>query len=216
MEAFKTHRGLVIPFNRANIDTDVMLPKQYLKSIKKTGYGDWLFDGLRYLDEGDINTDTSTRTINSDFVLNVPRYIGGSILVAGDNFGCGSSREHAPWAIRDFGIKVVIAPSFADIFYNNCFKNGVLPIQLSSQHVSSLFDQIDTHEGYELQINLELQSILLPGGTHLPFDIDPPQREQLLNGSDAISLTLSHQDTIIRFEEQHRKVAPWLFNSSTV
>jgi 3-isopropylmalate/(R)-2-methylmalate dehydratase small subunit len=116
MEAFETHRGLVIPFNRANIDTDVMLPKQYLKSIKKTGYGDWLFDGLRYLDEGDINTDTSTRTINPDFVLNVPRYIGGSILVAGDNFGCGSSREHAPWAIRDFGIKVVIAPSFADIF----------------------------------------------------------------------------------------------------
>jgi 3-isopropylmalate/(R)-2-methylmalate dehydratase small subunit len=216
MEAFKTHRGLVIPFNRANIDTDVMLPKQYLKSIKKTGYGDWLFDGLRYLDEGDINTDTSTRTINPDFVLNVPRYKGGSILVAGDNFGCGSSREHAPWAIRDFGIKVVIAPSFADIFYNNCFKNGVLPIQLSSQNVSSLFDQIDTHEGYELQINLELQSILLLDGTHLPFDIDPPQREQLLNGSDAISLTLSHQDTIIRFEEQHRKVAPWLFNSSTV
>jgi len=216
MEAFKTHRGLVIPFNRANIDTDVMLPKQYLKSIKKTGYGDWLFDGLRYLDEGDINTDTSTRTINPDFVLNVSRYKGGSILVAGDNFGCGSSREHAPWAIRDFGIKVVIAPSFADIFYNNCFKNGVLPIQLSSQNVSSLFDQIDTHEGYELQINLELQSILLLDGTHLPFDIDPPQREQLLNGSDAISLTLSHQDTIIRFEEQHRKVAPWLFNSSTV
>ncbi|MBT6423062.1 MAG: 3-isopropylmalate dehydratase small subunit [Porticoccaceae bacterium] len=216
MEAFKTHRGLVIPFNRANIDTDVMLPKQYLKSIRKTGYGDWLFDGLRYLDEGDINTDTSTRTINPDFVLNLPRYKGGSILVAGDNFGCGSSREHAPWAIRDFGIKVVIAPSFADIFYNNCFKNGVLPIQLSSERVSSLFDQIDTNEGYKLQINLERQSILLPDGTDLPFDIDPPQREQLLEGSDVISLTLGHRDTIMRFEERHRKVAPWLFNNSIV
>ncbi|MFM1571584.1 MAG: 3-isopropylmalate dehydratase small subunit [Porticoccaceae bacterium] len=213
MEAFKNHQGLVIPFNRSNIDTDAMLPKQYLKSIRKTGYGDWLFDGLRYLDVGDVNTDTSTRKINPEFVLNLPRFLGGTILVTGDNFGCGSSREHAPWAIRDFGIKVIIAPSFADIFYNNCCKNGILPIQLASESVSKIMEEVDTCEGYELGVDLEYKLIFFPDGLSIKFDIDSALRDQLLDGSDAISLTLKYKKEIIRYEAQHRKIAPWLFNN---
>ena len=214
MEALQSHSGLVIPFNRANVDTDAMLPKQYLKSILKTGYGDWLFDGLRYLDEGDVNTVTSTRRINPEFVLNLPRFLGGSILVAGENFGCGSSREHAPWALRDFGIKVVIAPSFADIFYNNCCKNGVLPVQLASRIVSTIIEEVEATEGYEMEVDLEEKTISLPDGKIIDFEIDDSLRQQLLFGLDTISLTMEYKKDILQYEAKHRKAAPWLFDNS--
>lgn len=211
MEALQSHSGLVIPFNRANVDTDAMLPKQYLKSILKTGYGDWLFDGLRYFDEGDVNTVTSTRRINPEFVLNLPRYSGGSILVAGENFGCGSSREHAPWAFRDFGIKVVIASSFADIFYNNCCKNGVLPVQLASRTVSAIIEEVEATEGYEMDVDLQEKAISLPDGKIINFEIDDSLRQQLLHGLDTISLTMEYKKDIMEYEAQHRKDRPWLF-----
>ena len=214
MEALQSHSGLVIPFNRANVDTDAMLPKQYLKSILKTGYGDWLFDGLRYFDEGDVNTVTSTRRINPEFVLNLPRYSGGSILVAGENFGCGSSREHAPWAFRDFGIKVVIASSFADIFYNNCCKNGVLPIQLASRTVSAIIEEVEATEGYEMDVDLEEKAISLPDGKIINFEIDDSLRQQLLHGLDTISLTMEYKKDIMEYEAQHRKDRPWLFTKA--
>jgi|TARA_B110000908_G_scaffold170328_1_gene229584 3-isopropylmalate/(R)-2-methylmalate dehydratase small subunit len=214
MEALQSHSGLVIPFNRANVDTDAMLPKQYLKSILKTGYGDWLFDGLRYFDEGDVNTVTSTRRINPEFVLNLPRYSGGSILVAGENFGCGSSREHAPWAFRDFGIKVVIASSFADIFYNNCCKNGVLPVQLASRTVSAIIEEVEATEGYEMDVDLEEKAISLPDGKIINFEIDDSLRQQLLHGLDTISLTMEYKKDIMEYEAQHRKDRPWLFTKA--
>ena len=214
MEALQSHSGLVIPFNRANVDTDAMLPKQYLKSILKTGYGDWLFDGLRYFDEGDVNTVTSTRRINPEFVLNLPRYSGGSILVAGENFGCGSSREHAPWAFRDFGIKVVIASSFADIFYNNCCKNGVLPIQLASRTVSAIIEEVEATEGYEMDVDLQEKAISLPDGKIINFEIDDSLRQQLLHGLDTISLTMEYKKDIMEYEAQHRKDRPWLFTKA--
>lgn len=214
MEALQSHSGLVIPFNRANVDTDAMLPKQYLKSILKTGYGDWLFDGLRYFDEGDVNTVTSTRRINPEFVLNLPRYSGGSILVAGENFGCGSSREHAPWAFRDFGIKVIIASSFADIFYNNCCKNGVLPIQLASRTVSAIIEEVEATEGYEMDVDLEEKAISLPDGKIINFEIDDSLRQQLLHGLDTISLTMEYKKDIMEYEAQHRKDRPWLFTKA--
>ena len=214
MEALQSHSGLVIPFNRANVDTDAMLPKQYLKSILKTGYGDWLFDGLRYFDEGDVNTVTSTRRINPEFVLNLPRYSGGSILVAGENFGCGSSREHAPWAFRDFGIKVIIASSFADIFYNNCCKNGVLPVQLASRTVSAIIEEVEATEGYEMDVDLEEKAISLPDGKIINFEIDDSLRQQLLHGLDTISLTMEYKKDIMEYEAQHRKDRPWLFTKA--
>ena len=214
MEALQSHSGLVIPFNRANVDTDAMLPKQYLKSILKTGYGDWLFDGLRYFDEGDVNTVTSTRRINPEFVLNLARYSGGSILVAGENFGCGSSREHAPWAFRDFGIKVVIASSFADIFYNNCCKNGVLPVQLASRTVSTIIEEVEATEGYEMDVDLEEKAISLPDGKIINFEIDDSLRQQLLHGLDTISLTMEYKKDIMEYEAQHRKDRPWLFTKA--
>ena len=214
MEALQSHSGLVIPFNRANVDTDAMLPKQYLKSILKTGYGDWLFDGLRYFDEGDVNTVTSTRRINPEFVLNLARYSGGSILVAGENFGCGSSREHAPWAFRDFGIKVIIASSFADIFYNNCCKNGVLPVQLASRTVSAIIEEVEATEGYEMDVDLEEKAISLPDGKIINFEIDDSLRQQLLHGLDTISLTMEYKKDIMEYEAQHRKDRPWLFTKA--
>ena len=214
MEALQSHSGLVIPFNRANVDTDAMLPKQYLKSILKTGYGDWLFDGLRYFDEGDVNTVTSKRRINPEFVLNLARYSGGSILVAGENFGCGSSREHAPWAFRDFGIKVVIASSFADIFYNNCCKNGVLPVQLASRTVSTIIEEVEATEGYEMDVDLEEKAISLPDGKIINFEIDDSLRQQLLHGLDTISLTMEYKKDIMEYEAQHRKDRPWLFTKA--
>ena len=207
-------KGLYLCQFVGHISSLTMLPKQYLKSILKTGYGDWLFDGLRYLDEGDVNTVTSTRRINPEFVLNLPRFLGGSILVAGENFGCGSSREHAPWALRDFGIKVVIAPSFADIFYNNCCKNGVLPVQLASRIVSTIIEEVEAIEGYEMEVDLEEKTISLPDGKIINFEIDDSLRQQLLFGLDTISLTMEYKKDILQYEAKHRKAAPWLFDNS--
>jgi 3-isopropylmalate/(R)-2-methylmalate dehydratase small subunit len=211
MEPYEKHKGIVIPFNRANIDTDAILPKQYLKSIRKTGYGHWLFDGFRYLDEGDIAKRPEDRIPNPDFVLNKKRYQFGSILLAGENFGCGSSREHAPWALRDYGIKVIISSSFADIFYSNCCMNGILPITLEKDHVLELLQEVEANDGYCLAVDLTKNLITLPNARTIYFSIDPAKREQLLNGYDAIDLTLKCKADIERFEGQYRKDAPWTF-----
>ncbi len=212
MQALIKHKGLVIPLNRANIDTDAILPKQYLKSIRKTGYGNWLFDELRYLDQGDITTDNTRRKINHDFVLNQPRYKAGTILLTGENFGCGSSREHAPWALRDFGIRVIIAPSFADIFYNNCCANGLLPIRLEKSLVADIFLQLEAEEGYKLEVDLQLQLLIFPDGGMQHFDIETAHRDQLLSGSDAIALSLKYADEIRRYEHNRRQQVPWQFS----
>ncbi len=213
MKSFKQHTGLVAPIDRANVDTDMIIPKQFLKSIKRSGFGPNLFDELRYMDEGLPDQDNSQRPLNRDFPLNWPRYKGASILLARENFGCGSSREHAPWALDDYGFRVVIASSFADIFYNNCFKNGLLPIVLSKDIVESLFLAVDANEGYELLVNLEQQSISLPDGTSLNFEIDAFYKQCLLEGLDEIGLTLQDAETISTFEQQWRKDSPWLFDA---
>ncbi|PID41280.1 MAG: 3-isopropylmalate dehydratase small subunit, partial [Proteobacteria bacterium] len=188
MEPFVKHSGIVVPLDRANVDTDLIIPKQFLKSIKRTGFGPNLFDQLRYLDEGQPGQDHSSRPINRDFVLNQPRYKGASILLAGENFGCGSSREHAPWALLDFGIRVIIAPAFADIFFNNCFKNGLLPIRLTNEQVLDLFAAVEKTEGFQLVIDLADQTITTPDHQELPFTIDPFRKHCLLNGLDDIGL----------------------------
>ena len=213
MKSFKQHTGLVAPIDRANVDTDMIIPKQFLKSIKRSGFGPNLFDELRYTDEGLPDQDNSQRPLNRDFPLNWPRYKGASILLARENFGCGSSREHAPWALDDYGFRVVIASSFADIFYNNCFKNGLLPIVLSKDIIESLFLAVDANEGYQLLVNLEQQSITLPDGTSLNFEIDAFYKQCLLEGLDEIGLTLQDAETISSFEQQWRKDSPWLFDA---
>ncbi|OUS10186.1 3-isopropylmalate dehydratase small subunit [Gammaproteobacteria bacterium 54_18_T64] len=213
MKSFKQHSGLVAPMDRANVDTDMIIPKQFLKSIKRSGFGPNLFDELRYLDEGFPDQDNSQRPLNMDFPLNQSRFKGASILLARENFGCGSSREHAPWALDDYGFRVVIASSFADIFYNNCFKNGLLPIVLSKDLVESLFLALDANEGYELLVDLEQQSISLPDGTNLSFDIDAFYKQCLLEGLDEIGLTLQDAATISTFERQWRQDSPWLFDA---
>jgi len=214
MEKFTVHKGLVIPLDRSNVDTDAIIPKQYLKSISKTGFGPTLFDDWRYVKAGEPGMDHSKREVKEDFVLNQARYQGGSILLARENFGCGSSREHAVWALDDYGIRVVIAPSFADIFYNNCFKNGVLPIVLSEEKVDALFAESAMKEGYELTIDLEKQQVievdeLLTEKT--TFEIDEFRKYCLLNGLDDIGLTLQHADEIKAYEERRKQEAPWLF-----
>ena len=211
MQKFIQHNGLVAPLDRANIDTDMIIPKQFLKSIKRSGFGPNLFDELRYLDEGVPDQDCSQRPLNTEFVLNQPRYQGCSILLARENFGCGSSREHAPWALDDFGIRVVIAPSFAEIFFNNCFKNGLLPIVLKEDEVDSLFEEVAATEGYELRIDLENQQVIKPGGEALRFAIDDFRKHCLLNGLDDIGLTLQQADVIRAYEVKRKKEAPWLF-----
>ncbi len=210
MKAFTQHFGLVVPIDRANVDTDMIIPKQFLKSIKRTGFGPNLFDELRYLDVGEPGQDCSTRPINPDFELNQPRYAGASVLVARDNFGCGSSREHAPWALDDFGIRVVIAPSFADIFYNNCFKNGLLPIVLSAEQVAELFDQVAAEEGYSLTVDLAAQTVITPAGKVFNFEIDQFRKDCLLKGLDEIGLTLQDSEAIKKFEQAHLASRPWL------
>ncbi|WP_281645426.1 3-isopropylmalate dehydratase small subunit [Parendozoicomonas sp. Alg238-R29] len=210
MKAFTVHKGLVAPLDRANIDTDMIIPKQFLKSIKRTGFGKNLFDELRYLDVGQADQDCSGRPVNPDFILNQPRYKNVSVLLARQNFGCGSSREHAPWALDDFGFRCVIAPSFADIFYNNCFKNGLLPIVLSDEHVDELFREC-AEEGYSLTIDLERQVVVRPDGGELAFEVDPFRKECLLNGLDEIGLTLKEADAIHAFEKKHEQKFPWLF-----
>ncbi|MDO6683455.1 MULTISPECIES: 3-isopropylmalate dehydratase small subunit [unclassified Oceanobacter] len=213
MKAFTVHTGIVAPMDRANVDTDMIIPKQFLKSIKRSGFGPNLFDELRYLDEGQPDADNSGRPLNPDFVLNQPRYAGASVLIARENFGCGSSREHAPWALEDFGFRVVIAPSYADIFYNNCFKNGLLPIVLSEAVVDGLFKAVSGSEGYALTIDLEKQLILTPDDQDIPFEVDAFRKYCLLNGFDDIGLTLQDADDIRQYEAARRESSPWLFNA---
>lgn len=215
MKSFTVHQGIVAPMDRANVDTDMIIPKQFLKSIKRSGFGPNLFDELRYLDEGHPGQDCSTRPLNPDFPLNQARYHGASILLARKNFGCGSSREHAPWALDDFGFRAVIAPSFADIFFNNCFKNGLLPIVLEEEVVDRLFREMYATEGYQLTIDLEQQRVLMPGGESIAFEVDSFRRHCLLNGLDDIGLTLQDADAIRIFEEKARQERPWLFNPIT-
>ncbi len=212
MQAFTQLDGLVVPLDRANVDTDAIIPKQFLKSIKRAGFGPNLFDEWRYLDHGEPGMDPATRTPNPEFVLNFPRYQGASVLLARDNFGCGSSREHAPWALEDYGFRAIIAPSFADIFYNNCFKNGVLPIVLPADVVGRLFDECAAAEGYTLKIDLDQQTVTTPGGEVLGFEVDGGRKHRLLNGLDDIGLTLLQADKITAYEAQRKVAAPWLFN----
>jgi 3-isopropylmalate/(R)-2-methylmalate dehydratase small subunit len=213
MTPFTTHRGLVAPMDRENVDTDAIIPKQFLKSIHKTGFGPNLFDEWRYLDKGEPGQDPATRKANPDFVLNQPRYAGASILLARKNFGCGSSREHAPWAIGQYGFRALIAPSYADIFFNNCFKNGILPIVLPEAQVDRLFNEVAAFPGYELTIDLERQAVVLPQGDQLPFDVQAFRKYCLLNGLDDIGLTLRHKDKIAAFEAQRLASKPWLSNT---
>lgn len=214
MKKFERFEGIVAPLDRANVDTDLIIPKQFLKSIKRTGFGVNLFDELRYLDEGQPGQDCSKRPLNPDFVLNQPRYQGAEVLLARRNFGCGSSREHAPWALEDFGFKVVIAPSFADIFYNNAFKNGILLITLAEEEVDRLFAEVEANEGYQLDIDLEHQRVITPSGEILEFEVDAFRKHCLLNGLDDIGITLQDEDAIRSFEEKHRQQRPWLFRQS--
>ena len=211
MDKFETFSGLVMPLDRANVDTDAIIPKQFLKSVRRTGFGPNLFDAWRYLDHGEPDQDNSRRPLNPDFVLNEPRYAGAEILLARDNFGCGSSREHAVWALQDYGFRVVIAPSFADIFYNNCFKNGVLPIRLAAGEVDRLFQQVQAGPGYRLTVDLQAQTVTTPGGEAYAFEVDAFRKHCLLNGLDDIALTLQHADDIRSYEERRRREAPWLF-----
>jgi 3-isopropylmalate/(R)-2-methylmalate dehydratase small subunit len=214
MQAFTTLDGLVVPLDRANVDTDAIIPKQFLKSIKRAGFGPNLFDEWRYLDHGEPGMDPATRQPNPDFVLNFPRYRGASVLLARDNFGCGSSREHAPWALEDYGIRAIIAPSFADIFYNNCFKNGLLPIVLDPAAVDRLFRECEASAGYRLHVDLDKQTVITPAGEVLAFDVDGGRKHRLLNGLDDIGLTLLQGDKIKAYEERRKQEAPWLFGGS--
>ena len=210
MTPFRVHQGLVAPLDRENVDTDAIIPKQFLKSIKRSGFGPNLFDEWRYLDHGEPGQDPATRKQNPDFVLNQPRYKGASVLLARKNFGCGSSREHAPWALVQYGFRAIIAPSYADIFFNNCFKNGLLPIVLSDSQVATLFDEVAAFVGYQLTIDLERQVVIKPDGTALAFDVQPFRKFCLLGGYDDIGLTLRHADKIRAFEAERLLKKPWL------
>ncbi|WP_296252092.1 3-isopropylmalate dehydratase small subunit [Pseudomonas sp. UBA4194] len=211
MKAFTKHVGLVAPLDRANVDTDQIIPKQFLKSIKRTGFGPNLFDEWRYLDVGQPYQDNSKRPLNKDFVLNHERYQGASVLLARENFGCGSSREHAPWALDEYGFRTVIAPSYADIFFNNSFKNGLLPIILSDEEVDELFKEVEAAPGYQLTVDLQDQTVTSPSGKVYSFEIDEFRKHCLLNGLDDIGLTLQDGDAIATFEARHRASQPWLF-----
>ena len=213
MQPFVKLEGIVAPLDRANVDTDAIIPKQFLKSIKRSGFGPYAFDDWRYLDHGEHGMDNSKRQLNPDFVLNQERYQGASILLARENFGCGSSREHAPWALLDYGFRAIIAPSFADIFYNNCFKNGILPVVLDADTVDSLFKAVESEKGYKLHIDLEAQKVYTPDGQSYGFEVDAFRKHCLLNGLDDIGLTLQHVDEIKAFEATRRAEQPWLFNN---
>ena len=213
MKAFTQHQGLVAPLDRANVDTDQIIPKQFLKSIKRTGFGPNLFDEWRYLDEGQPDQDSSKRPINTEFVLNQPRYQGASVLLAQENFGCGSSREHAPWALEEYGFRAIIAPSFADIFYNNSFKNGLLPIILTAAEVNELFAQAEAQEGYQLTVDLAAQTVTRPDGVQYNFEVDAFRKHCLLNGLDDIGLTLQDAELIRECEVGYKKSNPWLFDA---
>ena len=211
MKAFTQLNGLVCPLDRANVDTDAIIPKQFLKSIKRSGFGPYLCDEWRDADQGEPGMDCTNRPLRADFVLNQSRYRGAEILLARDNFGCGSSREHAPWAIEDYGFRAIVAPSFADIFFSNCYKNGVLPIVLTGAGVDKLFAECSAQEGYRLEIDLQSQTVTTPSGESFGFEITPHRKHCLMNGLDEIGLTLQHADAIKAFEAGHRLVQPWLF-----
>lgn len=213
MKSFTTLTALVAPLDRANVDTDAIIPKQFLKSIKRSGFGPNAFDEWRYLDHGEPGMDNSKRPLNPDFVLNQARYQGANILLTRKNFGCGSSREHAPWALEDYGFRVILAPSFADIFFNNCFKNGLLPIVLPENIIDQLFQDVFANEGYQLSIDLAQQSVTTPDGTTYHFDITEHRKHCLLNGLDEIGLTLQNADAIKAYEVKHRQQQPWLYQS---
>ncbi|MFT6388027.1 MAG: 3-isopropylmalate/(R)-2-methylmalate dehydratase small subunit [Cellvibrionaceae bacterium] len=215
MKAFTVHKGIAAPMDRANIDTDMIIPKQFLKSIKRSGFGKNCFDELRYLDEGQPDQSCEGRPLNPDFPLNFTRYQGSSVLLARENFGCGSSREHAPWALEDYGFTAIIAPSYADIFYNNSFKNGLLPVILGESVVDQLFSEMYASEGYELTVDLEKQQVVTPVGESFSFELDEFRRHCLLNGLDDIALTLEDTDAIRQYEAQRKQQAPWLFNAIT-
>ena len=210
MNPFTVHEGLVAPMDRENVDTDAIIPKQFLKSIARSGFGPNLFDEWRYLDKGEPGQDPASRRPNPDFVLNQPRYAGASVLLARRNFGCGSSREHAPWALEQYGFRALIAPSYADIFFNNCFKNGLLPIVLPEPEVSRLFDEVNAFVGYQLTVDLPRQVIVKPDGTEIPFDVQPFRKYCLVNGFDDIGLTLRHADKIRAYEAERLARMPWL------
>ena len=211
MQKYTVEQGIVTPLDRANVDTDLIIPKQFLKSIKRTGFGDNLFDELRYMDEGYLGQDISKRPKNPDFVLNQPRYQGSTILLARTNFGCGSSREHAPWALSEYGFRTVIAPSFADIFFNNSFKNGMLPVILTEQEVDQLFKECEANEGYQLTVDLDAQEVRTPSGQAFKFEVDSFRKHCLLNGLDDIGLTLQAEDDIHAFENHIKQTRPWIF-----
>ncbi len=212
MDKFTIHSGLAAPLDRENVDTDAIIPKQFLKSIHRTGFGPNLFDAWRYLDPGEPGQDPASRKPNPDFVLNQPRYAGASILVARKNFGCGSSREHAPWALQQYGFRASIAPSYADIFFNNCFKNGLLPIVLLDFQLDHLFQEIAAHSGFRLTVDLPAQTVSTPAGQSMHFDIEPFRKECLVNGWDEIGLTLRRQDAIRSYEDGRRRSEPWIFS----
>jgi len=211
MEKFQSIEGLVVPLDRANVDTDAIIPKQFLKAIGRSGFGPNLFDEWRYLDHGEPGMDNAKRPLNPDFALNQSRYRGAQVLIARENFGCGSSREHAPWALQDYGFTTIIAPSFADIFFNNCFKNGILAIVLDSKTVDRLIKDAQANPGYRLAVDLEQQTVTTPGRQEIRFEIEPFRKHCLLNGLDEIGLTLAHADEIRAFEARHRAQQPWLF-----
>ncbi|MFT4021792.1 MAG: 3-isopropylmalate dehydratase small subunit [Acinetobacter sp.] len=211
MKAYTVEQGIVAPLDRANVDTDLIIPKQFLKSIKRTGFGENLFDELRYLDEGYLGQDISKRPKNPDFVLNQPRYAGSTILITRANFGCGSSREHAPWALNEYGFRTVIAPSFADIFFNNSFKNGMLPVILTENEVDQLFKECEATEGYQLTVDLAAQEVRSPSGKVFTFEVDPFRKHCLLNGFDDIGLTLQDAELIREYEAKTQQTRPWVF-----
>ena len=210
MDAFTVHKGLVAPMDRDNVDTDAIIPKQFLKSIARSGFGQNLFDAWRYLDPGEPGQDPASRKPNPDFVLNQPRYAGASVFLARSNFGCGSSREHAPWALQQYGFRALIAPSYADIFFNNCFKNGILPIVLAEAQVARLFDEVFAFPGYQLTVDLPRQVVVKADGTELAFEVQPFRKYCLVNGFDDIGLTLQHKDKIKAFEDARLARLPWL------
>ncbi len=212
MEKFTTFTGIVAPLDRSNVDTDAIIPKQFLKSIKCTGFGPYLFDEWRYLDHGEPDMDCSNRPENPDFILNDPRYRGAQVLLGRENFGCGSSREHAPWALSDYGFKMIVAPSFADIFFNNSFKNGILPVVLEEEVIDSLFQKATQNVALTITVDLEKQELYLSDGVVIPFEVDAFRKHCLLDGLDDIALTLRHADEIKSFEEWWRKQAPWIFS----
>ena len=213
MKAFTRHKGLVAPLDRANVDTDMIIPKQFLKSIKRTGFGPNLFDELRYLDQGEPGQDCLNRPINPDFALNKARYKGASILLTRKNFGCGSSREHAPWALEDYGFNVIVAPSYADIFYNNCFKNGILPVILEEYEIEDLFIEVEKIPGFQLDVDLVSQAITTDSAKEYNFELDEFRKDCLINGLDEIGLTLQHADLIRKYEEHRENRHPWVFGA---